>query len=76
MKTQSFMVTAACALGLGLASLGGAGAAPLSSGSLTYSPGQDSLIQQIQWGRRCGWVTRCRWNSWGRRVCSRVWVCR
>jgi hypothetical protein len=72
---RSIVLTAACALGLGFAALGGVSAAPLASGMTNYSP-----IEQVQYygprHRACRVVTRCFRNAWGRRVCRSERICR
>jgi hypothetical protein len=72
---RTIVLTAACALGLGLAAMSGASAAPLASGLDTV--GNASPIQQVQWrGPRCRVVTRCFRNHWGRRICRTERICR
>jgi hypothetical protein len=73
---RSIVLTAACALGLGFAAIGGVSAAPLPSG--LDNVGNASLIEQVQWrrGPRCRMVTRCFRNRFGRRICRTERVCR
>ena len=75
---RSIVLTAACALGLGFASFGGASAAPMAPSVPNYSP-----IEQAQYyygprhhHRACRVVTRCFRNAYGRRVCRSERVCR
>jgi hypothetical protein len=57
------------ALGLGLAGMGGAFAAPLGNGLNTAAANNSSLVQ-VQWHRHCRTV--CRRGPYGRRHCERV----
>lgn len=73
---RTIVLTAACALGLGLAAMSGASAVPLASGLdnvVNASP-----VEQVQWrrGPRCRMVTRCFRNHWGRRICRTERICR
>ena len=83
---RSIVLTAACALGLAFATLGGASAAPLASGldGVNVSPIEKAQTIVVTPGRRydrwrgprCERITRCRVGPYGRRVCRTERICR
>jgi hypothetical protein len=80
MQMRMFLLSALFALGVGLAGMPGAGAAPLAAG-LDGAPNA-SLIQQAQviivdpYRRRCRSVRRCWINDYGHRRCRWERICR
>ena len=72
---KTIILSALFAAGLGLASVGGAVAAPVSNG-INNAAAQSSLLEQVQWRGRCRSVTVCRRGEFGRRRCHTERVCR
>lgn len=79
---RKIVVSAICALGLGLAASTGASAAPIGSAldGVNMSPIQKTQTVVIEHGRRhrprCERVTRCHVRGNGVRVCRTERVCR
>lgn len=72
---RMIILSAVCALGLGLFASTGASAAPIAglSGAANYTP-----IEQVQFRRHrvCRVVTRCHRGFRGRRICRTERICR
>lgn len=88
---RSIVLTAACALALGVAAFGGASAAPLAGAldGVNVSPIENAQVVIVTPGRRhyreprvhfrgpvCRTFTRCHINRFGRRICATERVCR
>jgi hypothetical protein len=71
---KTIILSALFAAGLGLASVGGAVAAPVSNGINNATPAA-SLLEQVQY-HRCRSVTVCRRGEFGHRRCRTERVCR
>ena len=69
---RMIILSALFGLGVGLAGIPAANAAPISGLSTSLD---NPLVQEVQWGRRCRAVRVCRRGPWGRR-CHIERVCR
>jgi hypothetical protein len=77
---RKIVLSAVCALGLGLAATAGASAAPVAglSGAANYTAIQEAQYVVVRPGHRrvCRTVTVCRRGWHGRRICRTERVCR
>jgi len=54
-------------MGIGLAGIGGATAAPAIGAGINDAANASSILDQVQWRRRCREYRVCRSGPWGRR---------
>ena len=72
------ILSALFALGVGLATMGGASAAPAIDAGINNAANNASMLDQVQWRRHCRSYRVCRSGPWGRRChwensCRRDW---